>query len=409
MTSTAQVNAGTFTALRHANFRLYFAGQLASTSGTWMQNVAQGFLVFSLTQSELWLGVVACAAGLPLVLLSPVAGVILERFPRRQIMLLTQTVQMGLAFILSALTFTATVQVWHIVALAFMLGLTNAIDAPARQMFVLEVVGRDDLQSGIALNSLLNSGSRLLGPAAAGIALVKIGPAWCFLLNGLSFLAVIASLVIMQVPFAIRRISQSAPLRQLKEGLALARRDETITPLLLLTAEVGLFGIPVISILPAFAAVVLHSPKEGYAALTVGQGIGSVLAGGALGVLTQRIGRGRLMALMVILAAATTFLLSQMSAIPAAAIASALSGFCLVLQVVSVNTMIQHVVPDEFRGRVMSLYSLAFLGLAPFGALALGLIAYQIGTPTAVALYGILSGVMGGLILLRWPALIQHS
>src|SRR5579885_2168176 len=158
MTATAQARnrTGTLTALRHANFRLYFAGQLASTSGTWMQNVAQGFLVFSLTKSELWLGIVACAAGLPLLILSPFAGVIVERFPRRQIMICTQTMQMLLAFILSVLTFTGTVQVWHIVILAFLLGVSNALDTPARLGLIVELVGREDLHSGIALGSIIN-------------------------------------------------------------------------------------------------------------------------------------------------------------------------------------------------------------------------------------------------------------
>src|SRR5579862_6933683 len=165
----------TLSALRGANFRLYFAGQLISTAGTWMQNVAQAFLVFQLTQQPLWLGLVACAAGLPLVLLSPIAGVIVERVPRRNIMLVTQTLQMLLAFILTVLTLSGTVQVWHVMVLAFLLGITSAVDNPSRQAIVFELVGRDDLQSGIALNSILNSASRVIGPAAAGIALVKLG------------------------------------------------------------------------------------------------------------------------------------------------------------------------------------------------------------------------------------------
>ncbi len=270
------------------------------------------------------------------------------------------------------------------------------------------MVGRNDLQSGIALNSMLNSGSRLLGPAAAGIALVQFGAAWCFFLNGLSFLAVLVSLFIMDVPFAITQARHAAPLRQLKEGLILARRDTTIAPLLLLTAQAGLFGIPVISLLPAFAAVVLNSPEEGYAALAVGQGVGSVLAGLAIGWMTHRLGRGWLIAVMVGLTSAATFVFAQMTTIPAAVFASTLSGFFLVSQVVSVNTLIQHTVPDEFRGRVMSLYSLAFFGLAPFGALLLGLIANEIGTPAALSIYAILSALMGGFILLRWPALLRH-
>ncbi len=430
MTAVAQASnrVGTLTALRHANFRLYFAGQLASTSGTWMQNVAQGFLVFSITKSELWLGIVACAAGLPLVVLSPFAGVIVERFPRRQIMLYTQTVQMILAFTLSALTFTGTVQVWHIVILAFILGVTNALDTPARLGLIVELVGREDLQSGIALGSIINSGSRVLGPTAAGVALVLVGPVWCFFINGLSFLAVIVSLILMEVPFAIKQTTNSAPLQQLKEGLSYARRDPIIAPILLLTATVGFFIIPIIQILPAFADVVLHSPKVGYAGVSVGEGVGAVLAGVALGWTTYHLKRGRLVSLMIILSPCAILVLTHMTMVPLAAITSALMGFCTVSMMVTLNTLVQTATPNEFRGRVLSLYSLAFFGLAPFGALFLGFLANSIGgntlspfasvrlslllnatgTPTAMAIYAIIAGVVGTFILLRWPGVTRQ-
>ncbi|MCC6802141.1 MAG: MFS transporter, partial [Anaerolineae bacterium] len=170
-------------ALRNPNFRLYFAGQMISNSGTWMQNIAQSYLVYEITRSELWLGIVACASGLPVVLMSPIAGVIVDRFPRRNLLMFTQASQMILALILAALTFSGLVQVWHIVVLAILLGLTNALDMPSRQTIVVEIVGREDMYSGIALNSIMNSMGRVLGPAAAGVALVTFGAAWCFLLN----------------------------------------------------------------------------------------------------------------------------------------------------------------------------------------------------------------------------------
>ncbi len=299
----------TFSALSNANFRLYFAGQLVSTAGTWMQNVAQGFLVVQLIirlthspqVSNLWLGIVACAAGLPLVLLSPVSGVIVERIPRRRIMLVTQTVQMLLAFVLAALAFAGTVQVWHIVLLAFCLGITNAVDQPSRQSFVVEMVGRDELQSGIQLNSILVSSSRVLGPAAAGVALVAVGAPWCFLINGSSFLAVIASLLLMNVPHEIKYSGEGKPsaLKQMREGLAYARTDAVILPLLLLVATVGFFGLPVLQFFAAFAATALKSPDVGYSALSIAQGVGSVVAGGFVGWLGFRLGRGRLVGYMI--------------------------------------------------------------------------------------------------------------
>lgn len=402
------VRTSTLKALRNSNFRLYFVGQLASASGTWVQNVAQGFLVFQITHSELWLGIVACMAGIPLLLFSPFAGVIVERVPRRRLMLITQVIQMGLAFILAALTFAEQVEVWHIASLALVLGLTNAFDFPARQTFVVELVGRDELHSGIALVSILNSGSRILGPATAGIALVQLGPAWCFFLNGLSFLAVIGSLVWLKVPYAIQQTSQTAPLRQLKEGLSFVRHDQHIVALLLLVGKAGFFSVPIVTLFPAFASVVLDSPKEGYAALSVGQGLGSVVAGLSVSRMSDYWGRGRVIVGFVVLTALATLLLSFQTLIPVAAFVASWCGFTLVGQVVSLNTQIQSNVPNEFRGRVLGLYTLAFFGLAPFGALLLGFIADLIGTDHAVAVYALLDGGIGAVILMRWSSVLSH-
>jgi len=398
---------GTFSALRSSNFRLYFAGQLISTAGTWMQNIAQAYLVFAITQNPLWSGVVACAAGLPLILLAPVAGVIVERYPRRDLMIVTQTVQMILAFILTVLMIANIVQVWQIIVLAFILGITNAFDFPARQTFIVEMVGREDLQSGIQLNSLLNSSSRLLGPAAAGVALVAVGAAWCFFLNGLSFIAVIFSLVLMKVPFAIHRRSSSAPMRQLREGLAYSQGDSLIAPLLLMTACVGLFTLPINQLFAAFAAQALNSPTDGYSAIAVGNGVGAVLAGGLVGWMAARFGRGRVIGVMVVLASISNILLALQRTVVPATILSALAGLFTVSEVVSLNTLIQAAVPDELRGRVMSLYSLAFFGLSPFGALVLGIVASQIGTANAVLISAILGGVIAGGLLVRWPNVLQ--
>ncbi len=403
------LNSTTLSALRSANFRLYFAGQLVSISGTWMQNIAQGFLVFSLTKSELWLGIVACISGLPIVLSSPIAGVIVERIPRRRLMMMTQTAQMILAFILAALTFSNTVQVWHIVVLAFLLGVTNSLDMPARQTFVVEMVGRNDLHSGIALNSILNSAGRVLGPTAAGLALVQFGPAWCFFINGVTFLAVLASLFWMDVPFAIKHINRASPISQLREGLSYSRHDPVVLPLLLLASLVGLFVVPIIQLLPAFADVVLNSPKEGYAALSSAQGFGAVLGGILVGWMAGRFGYGRVTAVSLILSAVTTVWLALQTTVPLAAFVAVLTGIFLVLQLVSVNTLLQSVVPDQFRGRVLALYTLALIGLAPFGALVLGAVANLIGTSPAIALYGFLSGLLGLVVLLRWPAVIRQQ
>lgn len=373
-----------------------------------MQNIAQSYLVFQITKSELWLGIVACAAGLPVVLMSPIAGVIVERVPRQTILKFTQFVQMILAFILAALTFSNTVQVWHIVVLALILGVTNALDIPSRQAIVVELVGREDMHSGIALNSIMNSMGRILGPAAAGIALIQFGAAWCFLLNGISFIAVLASLFIMKVPHAIQYAGTSSPMRQLREGLEFARRDPLIPPLLLLAGVAGLLVLPILRLLPAVADVILKSPEEAYAALSIGEGTGAVIIGIVISWLSQRFGHGKLIGAAVTINALANILLGLTTNIPVAVLITSFFGASMVMIFVSLNTVIQTVVPDNFRGRVLSLYSLAMIGTSPFGALALGAIAERIGTGNTLILNGILIAVLSGAIILRWPEVLHY-
>ncbi len=400
--------SGTLSALHNPNFRLYFGGQLVSISGTWMQNIAQSYLVFYLTKSELWLGIVACAAGLPILLLSPIGGVVVERIPRRTVLICTQTIQMILAFILAALAFTGVIQVWHIMVLAVLLGITNAFDTPSRQSIVVELVGREDLQSGIALNSIMNSLGRVLGPTAAGIALVQFGAAWCFLLNALSFLAVLISLFIIKVPYAITAVRKASPLRQLREGLSFARRDPLVAPLLLLVTVSGFLVLPILRLLPAYADVVLHSPEEAYAALSAAEGFGSVIAGTFVGWLSSRFGHGKLILVGLLVNATALVVLAFQTATPAAVLVTIFFGFSMITLLVSLNTTVQIVVPDEFRGRVLALYSLGMLGFSPFGALALGAFAERFGTANAFALAGVLIAALGGAILLRYPIITKR-
>lgn len=407
MTTLAGSNTGlrtsTLAALRYPNFRLYFAGQLISLSGSWMQIIAQGWLVFQLTRDELWLGIVACAAGLPSLLLSPFAGVIVDRVPRRRLLVISQTAQMTLALTLAALTFAGVVQVIHIVALAFLVGITNAVDAPSRQSIIVDLVGHDDLSSGIALNSIMFNLSRIVGPAAAGLVLTQVGPAWCFFFNGVSFLAVIIMLLVMQVEKVMPPTGSLSPLRRLKEGLRFSRAHPTIAPLLLLAAATSLFTVNISTLFPAFADLVLKAPAEGYAAISMAMGIGAVVSGVAMTTLGRHFGRGRVVTLMVVAVSLLGLLMSRMTSTSAAANVAALFGFAIILKFVTMNTLIQNEVPDEFRGRVMSLYTLTFFGLSPFGALALGAVANAIGTPDAMGLYALVGGVIGLTVLLRFP------
>jgi MFS family permease len=408
MTARTERSTGTFSALHNLDFRIYFAGQLASTSGTWMQSIAQGWLVYQLTHSELWLGIVACATGLPLLLLSPAAGVLVERVSRQQMMIVTQTIQMILAFILAALTVTNTVQIWHIVVLALLLGITNAGDSPARIALTADLVEREQLPSGIALSSILINGSRVIGPTVAGLVLTTLGSSWCFLLNGLSFLAVIASLLAIKVKPVKRLVASESPVRQLQEGLRYALSHSLILPLLLLTANAGLLGIGVLTLTPAYAAVVLHSPTNGYVLMNAANGLGAVFAAFLMGWFARRIGLARTVAAMALLTAVSMGFLASTATIAIASSISFVFGLALITQFVGASTLIQLEVPNEFRGRVLALYSLAFAGLTPFGSLALGLTAARIGIATTIVVTAIVTGLVSLVILFRWIALWQR-
>ncbi len=402
-----QPGSGTFSALRNSNFRLYFIGQLISISGTWMQAIAQGYLVFQLTKSEAWLGIVACAAGLPVLLMIPIAGVIVDRLPRRGTVIVTQAAQLVLALILALLTLSGNIQVWHIVLLAFLTGITNAIYEPARQILIIEIVGQKEVRSGIAVNSILGNTCRILGPAGAGIALVQVGPGWCFLFNAVSFLGVIAMLWIMKVPYPIRRLGGSPPIEQMVEGFRFARKHNQIAPMLLMITVGGLFLSPITNMLPAFADVVLHSPDQGLAALTVGQGIGAVIAGLIVGWLSTRYGYGRLAVLTALISSVTTIVLAAQNIVPLSTVVAGLCSFWTTILYIAINTMIQIAVPDVFRGRVLSLYTLSYLVFAPFGALVLGFVANVLGISTAFMLWGVIGGVLATAIVLHWPNMLE--
>lgn len=393
---------GTFSALRNRDFRLYFAGLLISQSGTWMQNIAQGYLVYTLTGSEAALGLVALAMGLPLLFVSPMAGVIVERTPRRRILQITQSVQMALAITLTILAATGTVQVWHVIALAFILGTTSAFDAPARMTIIAEVVRREDLSSGITLGSILNSATRVLGPTAAGIVLAQFGVVWCFLLNAISFLAVIGCLAMMDVPYASPPPTGKAePLKQLREGFAYVRGQASVTSILLLASVCGFFLLPILQMLPAVAEATINANSESYALLSAAEGAGALVAGLTTSYLAIRFSRGRLIAGALLMnAALITVLGFQHGAIPAAAL-TVLVGFSLIMLMVNMNTGLQLMLPNAFRSRAMSLYMLTLMGLSPFGALALGLLAEAIGIAPALAVFGIAAGLLGGAIILR--------
>jgi MFS family permease len=376
----------TTAALGSSAFRLYFAGQLVSVSGTWMQTVAQQVVVYELTKSELALGTVALAQGLPALILTPFAGVIVESFPRRQILVFTQAVMMTLALILAVLQFTGTIQLWHLIMLSFGVGCMNALDAPARQSFIVEMVGREQLTSGIVMNSIMFNTSRIIGPALGGIALKVVGPAWCFFLNGLSFLAVLASLVAMVVPAPRKLSGKFTFMKPLMEGLRFARHHPTIGPLLIMSLTTSLFGVTFVVLLPSYADLVLHDTSGGTAVLLTAQGVGAILAGLFVARYSGTGKGGKVLSIFAIAGPLSVILFALTRTLVMALLPIAGAGLFLIGQFIMTNTLIQTVVPDEFRSRVMSLYTLTFFGFNPFAALAIGALAEQVAKLHALAL-----------------------
>lgn len=405
--AAAAAVASPFAALRHRNFRLYFGGQLVSNAGTWMQIIAQGWLVYQLTHSDLTLGLVGFAAALPSLVVTPWAGVVVDRMPRRGLLLMTQSGAMLLAFVLAGLTFAGIVREWHIVLLAAGLGIVNSFDAPARQAFVVDMVGREDLPNGIALNSVMFNSARVVGPAIGGLLLAAVGAAWCFAINGLSFLAVIISLGIMQFkPVTPRRHSES-PLRQMLNGIRYVASRPELSGLLLLSLCFSVFGITYATVLPAFVERVLRSGASVYGWLTTCTGLGAVV--GALLIAHHRgtHWRGKW---LVAASIGFPLVLGAFSFVPLLAGSYVLAfglGLGFMTEFTMINTLLQTGVEDAFRGRVMALYTLTFFGIAPFGNLAIGALSDRVGISYAMALFALLSLVLSMAVIRRVPQIVD--
>ncbi|MCC7209859.1 MAG: MFS transporter [Anaerolineae bacterium] len=400
---------GPFSALSHPNFRLWFVGQLVSVSGTWMQSVAQQIVVYNLTGSEAALGVVSFVQGLAVLSLMPVSGVVVERFPRRRILVATQSTMMVTALIMALLMATGVLQIWHIVALAFVLGLVQAVDAPARLSFVSEMVGKEDLPSGILMNSMMFNMARIFGPALGGLALKTLGAEWCFFLNGLSFLAVIMGLLLMRVEPVKIGSGQRGFWKPLKEGLHFARQHSTIGPILILSVLTCVFSQTFIVLIAPFADKVLHDTEIGTSAIFTAQGIGALLAAGVVAWANVRGLRGRLLTFGALLGPAAVILLALSQTMIVAVAVAALAGFAFVCQMIMMNTLIQVVVPDEFRGRVLSLYTMTFFGLSPLGNLVIGATAEAIGTSPALIVFASIGLIGSAVTLWRAPQVTRMA
>jgi MFS family permease len=373
-------------ALHYPNYRLWFAGQSVSLIGTWMQMVAQQWVVYEMTGSKFLLGAVAFANSLPTFFLMLPAGVLADRLPRRSILLCTQTASMILAFLLTFLLAVRRLEVWHVFVLATLLGVVNSVDAPARQSFTIEIIDdRRDLLNAIALNSTMFNLARVIGPAVAGIILATWGAVWCFGVNGASFLAVIAGLVAIRVPPAVITRSE-APFRQVREGLLYTRRHPIILPLILITAISALFPISYSTLLPAFAVEVLHQGEAALGLLTAAVGIGAVLGSLFMAAIAGAQGRmGPLLLGTVLLPLSLLFFAFSTSYVLSLTLL-VFAGFGLVIQNTSINSMVQIHVTDDLRGRIMSIYLLSFFGALPFGALQAGFVAQELGPSAGMAI-----------------------
>ena len=395
----------TFRAMQHRNFRLYFAGQLISVAGTWMQTVAQAWVVYELSHSELMLGVVGFAAAIPSLLISPWGGVIVDRVSKRKLLVITQTAAMMLAFILAILTFAGVAQVWHIIALAAALGVVNSFDGPARQAFVVEMVGREDLPNAIAINSMMFNGARVIGPAIGGFLLATVGSAWCFFINGLSFLAVIVCLLMMRIMRPITIVHGESPWHGLIRGIRYVLAHREVFALLMLALIFSVFGISYFALLPAFADQVLHIDATGYGALNAMLGIGAVASAFFIARYGDRGQRGRWL-VMANLAFPIALLAFANNSSPTIAMALALLlGVGFMFEFTLINTLLQTSVPDDMRGRVMGLYTLTFFGFAPFGNLALGMWADVYGMSLMVSISALLTLGLAVFVIALVPRL----
>lgn len=395
--------------LRHRNYRLYYLGQLVSMHGTWMQSVAQAWLVYRLTQSSFMLGLVSFVTLLPMLLLGLLGGVVADRLPRRRLLITAHALAMVQALVLGVLTLKGWIQVWQILLLAFWLGLVQAFETPARHSFVSEMVPREDLANAIALNSSVFNIARFLGPAIAGWLIALVGEGPMFLLNGVSFLAVIIGLLRMNLPETARPALKGSTAGHLGEGLRYAWSHATIRPALLMVALVSLAGASYLVLMPVLAKEVFGGGPETLGILYGAAGAGALVGALRLAHRAGVLGLERVIGSAGVIAGLALLVLSAAKGLWLALPTLAVAGFALTTLVASSNTFIQMLVPDALRGRLMALFSVVFLGLAPIGSLTAGSLAHALGAPATVGVFGLLCLVGAAVFLQTTPKVITHE
>ena len=389
----------TFAALRHRNFRLFFLGQLVSLIGTWMQNTAQSWLIYELTNSKLLLGVVAAVSSAPMLFLSIWGGSVADRHPKRVVMLWTQGGMMVLAFILAGLVWAGLVRPWHILVLAALGGVAMAFDMPARQAFMVEMTSREDLMNALSLNSSIVNGARVVGPAVAGLLMAQVGLEACFFLNGLSFVAVMAGLLMMRLPPFVPPARPESNWQHALEGFTYVARHRRVRTLLLLFGIVGVFGWSYSVLLPAFASDILHVGSREYGVLLSANGIGALFGALTVAAYGDRIHRRLLVFGGLAMFSLMLLLLGLTRSYYLALVFMALAGWGMLLYFSTTNTLIQLSVEDHMRGRVMGIWAVVFGGMLPVGGLEAGALSHWLGVPWTVASGAVVCGIAA---LLTW-------
>jgi MFS family permease len=392
-------------ALKYRNFRLFFVGQSISLIGTWMQRVALGWLVYRLTNSAFLLGIVGFAGQIPILLLAPLAGVVADRWNRHRLLILTQALAMLQAFVLASLVLTHTIKIWQIVALSLFLGIINAFDMPIRQSFMAEMVDKKDLGNAIALNSSMVNGGRLLGPSIAGLLIAGVGEGICFLLNGISFMTVIASLLLMKITNTQMRARNLRIWQEFKEGFNYAFSFEPIRAILLMLALVGVMGMPYTVLMPVFARDILRGGPDVLGFLMGAAGVGALA--GALYLASRKsvVGLEKMIPITAGLFGLGLISFSFSHILVFSLALMLITGFGQMVQMASSNTLLQTVLRDDKRGRVMSFYTMAFMGMTPLGSLLAGSLASRIGAQWTVFIGGTACIIGATFFARRLPAI----
>jgi MFS family permease len=413
MTGGTRLAAGA-RAFRHRNYRLFFAGQLISLVGTWMQQVAQSWLVLQLTHDPLMLGIVSALAFLPVLVLGLFGGLIADSLPKRQTLIATQAIQMTLAFVLFTLLVTDTIEIWMIMVLALLLGATNSVDMPTRQAFTVEMVGREDVPNAVALNSAIFNGARIIGPAVAGLTIGFFGGdvAIAFLLNGISFAAVIVAYAAMRpaelhTPPLIARARNVAEVRaQLGEGIGYVRRTDLVLLVVVTVGVVSTFGMNFGVMIPALADQVLHTDATGFGFLMTATGVGSLVA--ALGIAFSGRSRPAVVPLGALVLGLALIVTSLVGAYGPTLVALGFVGLGAIGMAATANTTVQLAAPDELRGRVVSVYTTVFVGSTPIGGLLIGWLASSFGVDVSLVVAGT-ACVLAGTVSLAWLRRIRGA